>query len=1809
MIHDIVGKTMITVYACGVVLAAGAAGGDAFSPAFPFSIVDLELTRTLVDGEALDVDPNRVARTLGFDEVAPRLDRWSDRESEVWRLGAASGDAATEFGALLVLKEPVAIGSVALGAETLDHRLGDAMPPLGRLWYWRPGATDVPDPDRADFWVPVEFAPGQPFVRFAPLPPGTTTRGFLYRETRPSGEAWVRHWRFYERRLFNVMPAARVSGEFQARGADPRNLLRGGTWRSGYMPTAPSREHPIQLTVMWDQPLDIRGLFFVSDAREYELVAFAGPEDVDPGVTGDDRWKPLSVRLVKDHHHGRHRHFYRWLAVRDAPAGAAIRLNVFGASGNFGDEYNTWVAGLGAFIDLGDGPAPALTVTGEAPPPVGADFMIPMQGEASVVVNAADGTRIRYLEPRLPVVPGPTRRGWDLKDAQGEYVEPGRYTIEMLVGPPLRLTYQMTPYPNVNQRNPDRTPWLRHHNGPDGWLSDHAANQSMAVLDDRLYFSAWFCEAGVSIIETDLNGDKTWGTRWSNFAMTSDGRRLFLAQHNNELVRLDPGTREPTTLAPLRLPDRSGDLRAFAGGPSGIWLAFGNPPLIENAARPHDVEMEHVLPARIKPDVPSGDPRDYFLRTLRLTGTPPGQYAPYPPTRPPSFLPVYLDSTFGPQHDQYIVIPFKRPIELGSLMVPYPTEAEPAVEFATLNAEAVWPPNPGRHQDWTPIPHMPHYGRWTALTMPADTRTRALRIRFSQPGEAPDELFGESDEERFARPPDTQPPAHAEASVQPSPLDDPLMQSVMRDERAHWLGRLEGMKLLSRRFRDIGPEAVIRVNSGTVDAAGVWDAQRTRAIWDDDPGIYMMEWDDVQSIAALAIKEIDGDMTMIDVWQGDGPVSMTAGTVDADREASGWRHVETYQQARRNAYQPSQNMNVHAIYMDGYVDFKQPIQTRAVRLRVMRQWLHTGGGGSEARRHDGRHEHGVHYTHSHTAMLDTRICKIHGVAVLELLEDVAPTMRHQRLEVRSPETGALQREFPVNVSWNAMAIGSDGSVYYRDGGRDGVIRLNPETGARQVLIADAPDGLLAVGPRDEIVLLPWRHADHAVLVYDRDGAFQRGFGTPRREDPHGPWDPERPYMNPREMQIDGRGQVWIVEGQINLRRIVCFDLESGRLIRELFGNTQYGGAGWLHRYRGDRAYHLGAEFELDWNRQSSGVRRTLDLPGAYTAIRIDGRTYLASVAAGHFPQQSMVRIFLDDDDRAPRLVAAFGNADAFGELRQAAILAMMGEGEVPANYLFIWSDLNGNGRVDADEVQLERKSEALLKRAFSSFRLGRVDNRLGCAAEEYTYRVARFLPDGTPVYVKERTGFTGHLRLDDGNRFALHAHAAGHAGIANQVLTPDGTVRWRYPVESPGVHGLGVASWDPGRINNEFGIIGHETASAGELGEFMVVHANTGQWNIWTADGHLAGHIFQHKSRADARFFSSFETAVPGMRLDPIAMPQEAFHGNFVKLEDGRYLALAGFSEMNIVEVQGLDDYVRLRQVVEVTEEELERTREWEQNRVREDIASRSMVIEAQRVKTPIMIDGVAMDFEWPARRHRLVPHTIYFRMAYDDDYLYLCWQDEGDFGALRNTGEDFRRLFKTGAALDFMLATNPAADPDRRHPVQGDIRILIAFVKDEPRVVLYEPVAPNATAAAAWRVSTPAGGETAFDRVRLLPQARVARMTRFVETQWNEFNQTTIEARIPLRDIGLKVDPEAVYAGDWGVLLSNDGITINQRLYWANRTAAAAHTADEPTEARLEPRLWGQIRFEPYEWIDELLDNILDGGPGVDMSTGLPSL
>jgi hypothetical protein len=192
--------------------------------------------------------------------------------------------------------------------------------------------------------------------------------------------------------------------------------------------------------------------------------------------------------------------------------------------------------------------------------------------------------------------------------------------------------------------------------------------------------------------------------------------------------------------------------------------------------------------------------------------------------------------------------------------------------------------------------------------------------------------------------------------------------------------------------------------------------------------------------------------------------------------------------------------------------------------------------------------------------------------------------------------------------------------------------------------------------------------------------------------------------------------------------------------------------------------------------------------------------------------------------------------------------------------------------------------------------------------------------------------------------------------------------------------------------------------------------------------------------------------------------------------------------------------------------------------------------------------------------------------LGFDATNLYVAMRVRDD-SPLKNSAEDPLTLFKSGDAVDVTLGLDPAADPKRKGPVAGDVRLLLAVVKGKPLAVLYKPVDPTAGPELRREFSSPVG-RTQMDRVQVLPEAKVAAKVR----QLKDGKFWELEASVPWVAIGVK--PPVVgttIRGDLGYLQSDEGGTQTVgRRYWSAVTQTVI--SDLPSEARLSPSLWGSL-------------------------------
>jgi hypothetical protein len=1707
-----------------------------FGAPFPDALTEADLDAAACqilrgsDSEALDAESLRSLLGLGASEI--------DDPKRSRPARAAKGDAVQY---LLAFKKPIALGTVLGGT--------------GELRVHKAGAPVPANPANPSDWLAIEVQPRQSAPRFAPLPPGMRTRAVLISASIPQNAPPF--LRLLAPRIANHTPAAVANAEAEFTTEpqlsapytyDAGHITRGrGEWINsgkngkGINPRAPITDvDPTWFVLSWPEKRRVDGVLLQDNFEQFDVQVFDGPPGINAVAATEQEWK--TIRKFKQTRAGAQ----RWITFEPVQT-RAIRLHITKTA----DGPVAKLGGFHVFADLGEQPVPLVVNPVSQEPPVKIPYQLAEAGKVTLVVDAPNGTRLRNLVANIDQDAGANTVTWDLKDEKGNYVPPGKYTWKAITHPPLELRYEMTAYPNVTSHFPERPAWLTGASGSGGWLADHTAPRAACVAGDKVFLGAPVAESGVSLIECDLEGRKLWGHHsFAGFTgcwmLASDGKTVFntmsatnfakagLDKRTEAVWAVDLATRKVSTVAMLEpTAERKRGIQGFAARDNKVYLAINSPEdWLNNAAAAADVDVQNCLPTyptarkerAAHEYVP--DPRTDFVRLLRLKDTPPGQG---------SGGLIYLESTKSLDRQQHIMVAFTKPVAIGSLVFPMPPKEEKVqFQISVLKPDAPYPPHPLEKSHWQNVP-LNDQSAWSVVTLPKETNTRAVRFTFTRGGEgATDDLLADVEEKKGAPSID----AVAAGSVKKSGFDGGADGS--------WQRQIEGMKMLSRRFENVASAATIRVSSGRVSPDGSWDAQRTQPLSVADPAIYALEWKQPQAMRGLAIKEVDGEMTEVDVFTGSDGSAVDIAATD------GWENVATYKQPLRNYYQPDVTHNSRARYLDGYVDFGKEVKTRAVRLRVVKQW--------DTKEH---YPSGVRFDQG-DQVLDLKRCHVYGVAALKYLGGEKPveSMVTERLEVLDAATGKIVKEVALpnagspggaTARGNALAIDERGEIFALS--NEQLVRVDMKDGKHQVLAKDLiKPTALAVDGTGNLYVFDAAPDRKNIRVYDPSGKFTRVIGEPGGYKA-GPWNQNR-MDNVTALAVDPRNQVWAVDTNYWPKRVSLWS-KDGKFLKEFLGPTQYGGAGCLDPGDKRRLFYGPLEFELDWETGRSRLKNLTSLDGRETAdvpCRVNDRLYLVNTHPENNPNYGLV--YLHEGSTA-RLVAAVGIAGKCKALLDPKLVKAFG-GKVMMDHICAWSDSNGDGIAQPEEVQLWPKPKENLTVVFGS----KLDVQIG----PVSFHVKQWLPNGTPVYERVEPegkwkGMT--LKLDNGNFYNLEAYGQDSP---ISVIRPDGTTLWTYTTEGRGGHALNKAKpMHPGQIVANIGIAGHETAHAGDLGEFLVFNTNVGLWNIMTADGLFAGRLFRDIRDPLARPWSGTDNT-RGLRLNDTTPGQEHFNGHFIRTADNHYYAVVGHNHASVVEIVGMDKFKRFSGEITVSGKDVTDTQTWERDHEKREVYARAPVVDCYRMAEPPKIDGQLNDWKFVSAE---MDDNAKFRIGYDDNNLYLAYEI-GRRGPLRNQGEQWDRLFKTGASVDLQIGSDSAAPADRRAPTVGDQRLLMTLMGGEPTAVLYQAVVPGTPPAKAWQVVSPVAS-VSFDRVVRLTKPRLAVA--------GGDDRYVVEAAIPLSELGLKITPGLRLKMDWGVLASGpDGTEVLRREYWANK--ATQIIADAPSEAELHPGLWGHIRF-----------------------------
>jgi hypothetical protein len=394
----------------------------------------------------------------------------------------------------------------------------------------------------------------------------------------------------------------------------------------------------------------------------------------------------------------------------------------------------------------------------------------------------------------------------------------------------------------------------------------------------------------------------------------------------------------------------------------------------------------------------------------------------------------------------------------------------------------------------------------------------------------------------------------------------------------------------------------------------------------------------------------------------------------------------------------------------------------------------------------------------------------------------------------------------------------------------------------------------------------------------------------------------------------------------------------------------------------------------------------------------------------------------------------------------------------------------------------------------------------------------------------------------------------------------DGALRWKYHSPYHQVHGSHNAPMPrPGMLIGCLKIAGIVN-KCGEAESVFMIRGNLGEDYFLTTDGVFVD-IMTKDGRIPGIQRPENETELRALSFSALNGRGEHFSGVISRQADG-VVRLSGAvpadQACNIIRVDGLESIRRFTAAdLTLTEETLIKA---EQDNTRRALA-------AARPPEPYTIGLAKKDakggIQWNAVKGLRIasdgqPATAELKAAYDAENLYLSY-NVNDATPWKNSGNDYRLLFKTGDCVDFQLS--PSGNKGGR-AVAGDLRVVMANFNGKPAAVLMKPVAPGAPASDKHNFTSPVMTVT-FDQVKLL--ADVAPQVAVRGTGY------TVTATLSWATLGITPTAEMKLRGDAGFILSDPSGTINvARVYWSNKATGLVN--DQPNEAVLQPQGLGEF-------------------------------
>jgi len=705
----------------------------------------------------------------------------------------------------------------------------------------------------------------------------------------------------------------------------------------------------------------------------------------------------------------------------------------------------------------------------------------------------------------------------------------------------------------------------------------------------------------------------------------------------------------------------------------------------------------------------------------------------------------------------------------------------------------------------------------------------------------------------------------------------------------------------------------------------------------------------------------------------------------------------------------------------------------------------------------------------------------------------------------------------------------------------------------------------------------------------------------------GPYDPL--HMNhPKGITVDTNGRLWVAEDDFQPKRLSVWN-PDGTLWKAWYGGPQYGGGGILDSKQIGAFLYNGMEFQLDWQKGTYQLSRIYYRTGddnlelafrggvPEAPVYFNGKRYLTDVYNSNGTVgQGNVYIFLDKGDgRGVVPVAGAGRAYDWPILQTDAFKSLWPEGfdlskprTLKENAFFIWSDLNGDGQVQPDEVKIiPGGSGGITVGDDGSFLI----SHLGTDPDSQKatrFKPVSFTAAGVPVYdinagealadAQPSASDGGDQILQGTDGWLVMATAPRPYSNLGLGGAKNGVPAWSYPSLWPGLHPShnSAVPTDPGMLVGTTHLLGGLVTPRGsDVGPLFFINSNQGNMYAFTQDGLFVSRLFEDFRQAPGW---EMQAAVRNMPVNGLSIGSEDFFPTVAQTSAGQVYINCG-ANMAIVRVDNLDTLRKIAPFpLQVTADDLKNAQAYVRAREAARQATQGSGVLAVPILSSAPSGNVNLDdwshAQWAPIDHRgtaawfnsnAKPYDVNGSVAVAEGKLIAIWKTD-DPKLLLNAGDIPNALFKSGGALDLMIATDPTAKPDRPAAVAGDERLLVSVVNGKTRALLYRAVVPGTALQDKVPFNAPWHGIT-LDRVDDVS----------AQVELADDRNGNYEISVPLSVLGLNPQNGMRIKGDIGIL-RGDGRQTTQRIYWANK--ATAMVADVPSEAELTPSLWGTFEF-----------------------------